>query len=368
MKTIILFLLIFITTLIYSQSKLKPGFDANEYSRLLEITDRQADSTRYGGKYYTPYPAGYEMVYRSDVTGMDNRWDLWLSSDSVCVISIRGTTVSETSWLEDFYSPMVKASGFLVFGKDKLFSYTLASDTNAAVHTGFLIGLSAVAPGIVEKINEYYNKGIKDFILMGHSHRAALTYLLRSYLHYLPGGTIPGDVTFKTYCSAPPKPGNLFYAYDHEFITRGGWQSSVSNVVDWVPQMPITVQTKFDFNKNDPFTTVDSTLAANLGLLPRIVIGLIQKSMLGSLDGARDVMTKYLGKDLYKIVESKIPGFVEPRYYPSMDYMTCGSPVILKPNAAYYEAFEKAPGIAGLFTHHMPNAYYFLLKEIYPDK
>lgn len=368
MKTNFFFLLIFIPALLLSQSKLKPGFDAGEYAILLQMTDRQADSTKYGGKYSTPYPAGCEMVYRSDITGMDNRWDLWLSGDSIGIISIRGTTISEVSWLEDFYAPMVKASGFLVFGKDKLFSYTLASDTSAAVHTGFLIGLSAVAPSIIEKINEYYNKGVKDFILMGHSQGAAITYLLRSYLQYLPTGTVPNDITFKTYCSAPPKPGNLFYAYDLEFITRGGWQFSVSNVVDWVPQMPITVQTKFDFNKNDPFTTVDSTLGANLGLLPRIVIGLIQKSMLGSLDEARSVMTKYLGKDLYKIVESKIPGFVEPKYYPSMDYMTCGSPVILKPTAAYYETFEKAPGLAGLFTHHMPNAYYFLVKENYLSK
>lgn len=85
-----------------------------------------------------------------------------------------------------------------------------------------------------------------------------------------------------------PKPGNLFYAYDYEFIRRGGWEYRVVNIADWVPNMPITVQTRFDYNENDPFTTVDSVLKENLNIFERIVVGLIQKSLFGSLDDARD--------------------------------------------------------------------------------
>jgi hypothetical protein len=362
MKTILVFTLLFAVTA-FSQSRLKPGFDANEYSRLLEMTERQADTTKY--TLVTPYPAGYKLDFRSDVGALDNRWDIWLSNDSVVVISVRGTTVQENSWLEDFYAPMVPATGFLVLGKEKYFNYTLAADTNAAVHAGFLIGLSSLAPQVVDKINEFYKKGIKDFVLMGHSQGAAITFLLTSYLHYLPNGTIPDDITFKTYCSAPPKPGNMFYAYDFEYITRGGWSHSISNIADWVPQMPFTVQTVFDFNKNNLFTTVNSALNANLGIIPRILIGMIERSTLGSLDDSRDVMIKYLGNKLYKLVRTKMPGFVEPKYYRSMDYMTCGSPVILRPTPAYNETFVKAPGLAGLFTNHMPPAYFFLVQEEY---
>lgn len=364
-KKIILFIFLF-ASVTFSQTKLKPGFDPEEYSQLLEMTERQADTTKYN--LVTPYPAGYTMDFRSEVAGLDNRWDMWLGSDSIAVINVRGTTVQENSWLEDFYAPMVPATGFLVLGKNKFFSYTLAADSNAAVHTGFLIGLSAIAPQVVEKINEYYKNGIKNFILMGHSQGAAITYLLRSYLHYLPYGTIPDDITFKTYCSAPPKPGNMFYAYDFEYITRGGWSYAVSNIADWVPQMPFTVQTVFDFNKNNPFIVVDSTLEANLGLLPRIVFGMIERSMLGSLNDSRDVMIKYLGNKLYKIVKTKLPGFIEPKYYRTMDYMTCGSPMILRPTPAYLKTFAKAPGIAGIFTNHMPPAYYFLVQEEYLNK
>lgn len=362
MKTILCAVLLLLIASVSFSQKLKPYFDAREYALLLQMTERQADTTKY--TLQTPYPTGYERVYRSEVTGLDNRWDLWLSGDSVAVINVRGTTVQEVSWLEDFYAPMVSAQGHLKFGKE-FFNYKLASDTTAAVHAGFLIGLSAIAPTVVQKINEYYNKGIKNFILMGHSQGAAITYLLRSYLYYLPYGTIPNDITFKTYCSAPPKPGNLFFAYDFEYITRGGWSTRVSNVLDWVPQMPLTVQTKYDFSQNDPFTPVDSTLAANLGLVPRIIIGLIQKSIIGSLSDSRDELIKYLGKELYKVVKKNIPGFAEPRYVKSMDYMVCGSPVVLVPGESYKQKFKRAPGIGGIFTDHMPPAYYYLLNEEY---
>jgi hypothetical protein len=362
-NTMWILLLVCIAFSTFAQSKLKPGFDAKEYATLLEMTERQADTTKY--KLQTPYPAGYERVFRSDISGLDNRWDLWLNGDSIAVINVRGTTVQPESWLEDFYSPMVRAEGYLNFGKGNIFHYKLGSDTTAAVHAGFLIGLSAVAPTIVEKINEYYNKGIKNFILMGHSQGAAITYLLRSYLYYLPAGTIPADINFKTYCSAPPKPGNLFYVYDFEYITRGGWSTRVSNILDWVPQMPLTVQTKKDFSRNDPFSPVDTALANSLGFLPRLVIGLIQRSTFGDLDDARDVLMKYLGKDLYKIVKTKLPGFVEPKYSECMDYMVCGTPVVLKPTESYRQKFISPGGVAGIFTHHMPPAYYYLINEEY---
>ena len=51
------------------------------------------------------------------------------------------------------------------------------------------------------------------------------------------------SLNIKTYCSAAPKPGNLFYAYDFEHITEGGWAFNVVNSADWVPELPSTTQT-----------------------------------------------------------------------------------------------------------------------------
>lgn len=359
MKYILLFL--FVPALIFSQ-RLKPGFDANEYARCLEMTERFTDTLKFPPQ--DPYPYGWQHVYRSETVGLDNLWDMWLSSDSVAVINIRGTIATERSWMLDFYAPMVPAEGSLKFGKE-VFSYKLASDKNAAVHTGFLLGMKFLAPSIIEKINEYYSKGVKDFILFGHSQGAAIAYLMRSYFYYLPYGTLPNDINFKTYNSAAPKPGNLYYAYDFEFITRNGWSHRVVNQMDWVPQMPPTVQTRYDFKHNDPFTPVDSTLAANLGFFPRVVIGLIQRSVLGDMDDARDVLIKYTGAELYKIINKFLPEFKEPKYVSSMDYTVTGSPVILMPTDEYKQKFFSTGGIAGAFAHHMMPAYYYLLKEEY---
>ncbi len=309
--------LVIITFNLYAEPKLKPGFDAKECANMLQLAAMQPVDSPWVNTML-PKPDGYTLVYRSDTVGLDNRWDLWLRDDSVAVISIRGTTKSPESWVEDFYSPMVPATGSMNIGSNKIFTYQLASDNNAYVHTGFLLGLGYLAPDIVAKINEYHAKGIKEFILTGYSQGGALILLMTSYLYYLSPGQLPQDIQFKTYACAPPKPGNLFYAYDYGFIRRGGWEYRVVNVEDWVPNMPPTVQTRFDYKTNDPFTTVDSLLKENLNLLERIVVGLVQKSMLGSLDNARDNLIKYMGEEVYKMVVKYIPGFIEPQYSPTM--------------------------------------------------
>jgi hypothetical protein len=363
-KSLVIAVMVFVSFNIYAEPKLKPGFDAKECANMLQLAAMQPADSPWVNTML-PKPDGYTLVYRSDTVGLDNRWDLWLRDDSVAVISIRGTTKSPESWVEDFYSPMVPATGSMNIGNNKIFTYQLAADNNAYIHTGFLLGLGYLAPDIVAKINEYYAKGIKEFILTGYSQGGALILLMTSYLYYLPPGQLPQDIQFKTYACAPPKPGNLFYAYDYEFIRRGGWEYRVVNVEDWVPNMPPTVQTRFDYKTNDPFTTVDSLLKENLNIFERIVVGLIQKSMLGSLDNARDNLIKYMGEEVYKMVVKYLPGFPEPQYSPTMYFMTCGTPIVLRPTEEYLAKFVSPGGIAGMFIHHMPNAYYFLLDKWY---
>ena len=110
---------------------------------------------------------------------------------------------------------------------------------------------------------------------------------------------------------------------------------------------------------------MDSTLAANLGFFPRVVIGLIQKSVLGDMDDARDILIKYTGAELYKIINKFLPEFKEPKYVSTMDYTVTASPVILMPTDSYKQKFVSPGGIAGTFVHHMMPAYYYLLKEEY---
>lgn len=85
----------------YAQN-LKPGFDKNEYIALLKVSAQFGDSA-YASRI--PPEAGYRRIYRSPVLGLDNRWSLWQSNQNTLIISIRGTTQNNISWLENFTQP-----------------------------------------------------------------------------------------------------------------------------------------------------------------------------------------------------------------------------------------------------------------------
>jgi hypothetical protein len=141
--------------------------------------------------------------------------------------------------LENLYAAMVPANGKLILDNADTFNYCLAPGNKAAVHVGWLIGTAFLSKDIVPKIDSLYKSGIKDLLLMGHSQGGAINYLLTAYLYSLQKQNIlPGDIRFKTYCSAAPKPGNLFFAYYFESITENGWAFNVVNSADWVPETP----------------------------------------------------------------------------------------------------------------------------------
>src|SRR6202008_1816541 len=112
------------------------------------------------------------------------------------------------------YMGMISNRGSIIVDKNYIFNYKIAEDTNAYVHLGWMLGLAYMAPEITNQIDQLYKKGIKDILIMGHSQGGGIAFLLRSYLQYLNEKTLPKDIVYKTYCSAPPKPGNLYYSYD----------------------------------------------------------------------------------------------------------------------------------------------------------
>ncbi|HRE41814.1 MAG TPA: lipase family protein [Ignavibacteria bacterium] len=366
MKFAFLIILLVYSISVYSQSKLKPGFDPEEYRTLLEITERTVDSSQYTQDI--PYPFSCQRVFRSDSVGLNNRWDLWIRDDSVAIISIRGTIMRPDSWSENFYASMSPATGMLNLGNNKLFSYKLAKSNRASVHSGWLIGLAYIGPSIVEKINEYYTKGFKEYIILGHSQGGALTYFVTAYLNYLDFGTIPSDVKFKTYSSAPPKPGNLFFSYDYDFMTRGGWSIRVYNSEDWVPQTPISVQTLNDFATINPYSDRDS-MVKNMNLLDKIIFGYITSKVKNSLDGSKDILKTYMGKDIFKASISKfLPKLTEPVMADDMYYYPCGVPVVLLASDDYFEYMKTHPQPSYLFENHLMEPYYYLLNKIYFEK
>jgi hypothetical protein len=363
---ILLLVLLFPASYISAQT-LQPGFDAAEYREALTVTFSQGDTTR---SYRTPEVKGYTLAFRSPVVGLANRWDLWTRNDGkLAVISVRGTVANTASWVANFYSAMSPAQGSLQLNDSTKFTYQLAAAKDAAVHTGWLISLGHLAPTIEQQIKEQHAKGVRQFLLVGHSQGGAITFLLRSYLHFqVQKGALPADIVLKTYSSAAPKPGNTAYVYDYDFITRGGWAFNVVNAADWVPESPISIQQLIDMNQTNPFSNVGSTLGSQ-----SFFVRLYAKNMFNKLRkstaNAQDRYEKYLGDRVYKLARKTLPQLREPAYAPSMNYMRAGVPIVLVPDSAYHQRFaavEKNKN--NVWYHHSYNAYVSLLNTYYGNK
>lgn len=359
MKSCLLCLLLVLCSLASLSQHLHPGFDPKEYEELMLITGRQGDTPWHD--IHLPAPVSH-LVYRAPITGLRNRWDLWITPDNVGVISIRGTIGEAESWMENFHAGMIAPVGSLHLNDSTDFHYKVAKDSSAYVHVGWMIGMGAMAPDIVRHIKECYRQGIHEFIIMGHSQGGAIAFLLRSYLGYLDDPEMPRDIVYKTYCSAAPKPGNLYYAYDFDYLTRNGWAFRVVNARDWVPETPFSLQTTGDFNPINPFSRVKPILKQQK-IPVRWALGYMYGRLHGSSRRASRRMARILGPTLGKRVHKAMPGYVQPHFMQSNAYMTAGSPVILQPDAGYYARFPFDG--KNLFVHHMLEPYLYLLHKQY---
>ncbi|WP_232341350.1 lipase family protein [Hymenobacter ginkgonis] len=342
---------------------LKPGFDKAEYLELLRLHARQGglDSMWWAG---IPRPREFRLVYRSPVVGLDNRWDLWAKAGAQpqVVISIRGTTRAQVSWLQNLYAAMVPATGEVRLSATRTFSYRLADNPQAAVHAGWLLGLAFQAEGIVHKVDSCYRRGTRDFIIMGHSQGGAIAFLLTSHLRSLQQqGQLPADMRLKTYCSAGPKPGNLYYAYAYESATQGGWAVNVVNPADWVPEVPLSVQTVHDFNPANPFVGVPAILKKQ-PFGKRLVLRHVYRQLAAPSRRAQRRYQRYLGGFIGKAVSKELPGLQHSPFYASSNYVRTGPTVVLPADAAYYVKYPNDP--AKLFQHHLFQPYYYLAERL----
>lgn len=337
------------------QAQLKPGFDADEYNQLMRLP------------YNVDSPAmekvvpGFTFLYVSPEVGFYNRWSLWKRSDNVGVIRIRGTIGKLESWLANFYAAMVPAQGTLRLTDSTTFTYKLAKDTaKAYVHVGWTAALGYMAADMVAHIKEMYAAGIKEFIVIGHSQGGAIAFLARSYLEYCE--ELPRDIRYKTYCSAAPKPGNLYYAYDFDNLTRNGWGFRVVNSGDWVPETPLSLQTVEDFNDPNPFTNIKGELNKQKFFV-RLYGKMLYNKLTRTTNRSVKRFRKYLGGFVYKLSSKHLPGFQQPAYVFSNNYMTAGTPIVLLADEAYYRRFTFDG--KNIFIHHGLEPYLYLLRKHY---
>lgn len=366
LSKICLFLLILLLLNQKSQAQtalLQPGFDKNEYLELLKITARQVDTP--WNKVQTPASEKFKMVYRSSTMGLDNRWDLWVADNGIAVISLRGTTLKMESWVENFYAAMVPATGSIRISQTDTFHYQLAKNPRAAVHTGWLIGMAFLSKDILPKIDSLYKNGCSNMIILGHSQGGGIAYLLSAHLANLQEqNLISSKIQFKTYCSAAPKPGNLFFAYEYERGMMSGWGFNVVNSADWVPETPLTVQALSDFNQTNPFTNAKPIIRKQ-PFPKNIALKYAYNQLNNASIKANKRYEKYLGKTVAGFVAKSLPGFEAPAYAKGFNYVRVGPTIVLLANDSYYQSFPDNP--EKIFVHHFIDAYWFLANQL-PEK
>ncbi len=339
---------------------LQPGFDKSEYLELMKISARSTNSPAYYDTF--PPPLEFTQVYKSPTMGLDNYWDLWSNGKGKAVISIRGTTTNAVSWLANVYAAMVPAKGELQLEDDFRFNYSLAENPRAAVHVGWLVSTAYLARDIIPKIDSAVKSGTTDFIIVGHSQGGAIAYLLTSYLYGLQRqSAIQSTIRFKTYCSAAPKPGNLYFAYDYEAMTFGGWAFNVVNAADWVPESPISIQTLQDFNSTNPFAD-KKALVKKQKFPNNLVLKHVYNQLNNPSRRAGRRYQKYLGKMASGFVKKQIPGYQPPAYFNSNNYVRTGHMIALAADADYYQRFPDSK--TNVFAHHLHNAYMYLAAKL----
>ncbi len=359
------FTLLFPFTISFAQynhniSDLKPGFNSQEADDLLKLNFSFLDTT--ANNQFIDYIPDYTFIYRSPSIGLDNKWDLWLRKYSTAVILLRGTTADPKSLLADFYCALIPAQGEIILpGKDTV-KYFLAEDKRAAVHAGFLIGFSYLSRDIQPKLDSLYKKGYHKFLIAGHSQGGSLCYYVSAWLHYLQKNSTYPLLQIKTYASAPPKMGNMYYAYDYDNLTRSEWAFSVVNSADPVPEVPFTTQQiEVDVNEPNPFIELYKKMNG-LPLLQRIALKRAFNKMRKGATKSSKAYQKYLGGYSLKFMQKMLPGIEMPDVINSTYFVRPGVQIVLKTNEAYYKFFENNDGP---YYHHGIKPYRFLLREYY---
>ncbi|MEO9804836.1 MAG: hypothetical protein ABJF04_16390 [Reichenbachiella sp.] len=223
-----------------SFAQLREGFDPDEAKALIAICNSYTFLDLYGTDTLI-VPKDYRKTFTSEVIGLDNMFQVY-ESDKLGVINFRGSTNKTSSWVENMYSAMIPGEGVVKIN-NKDCNYKFASDTAAAVHSGYALAVILLSPILIEQINNLNTKGIYNIMITRHSQGGALAHLSRSYLENLSEDEISPKNKFKTYAFANPMCGNEEFAKEYEVkYCKINMSYSIINPSDLVPKMPMHYQ------------------------------------------------------------------------------------------------------------------------------
>lgn len=274
---------------------------------------------------------------------------------------LHGTVGTMPSIVSDFYCDMLPATGTVTLDKNRKFNYELATDKRAAVHAGFLISFVYLMDNIQDKIQHLYAAGYRRFIIGGHSQGGALSYLVSAWLVQQRKKGIYEDILVKSYASASPKIGNVYFAYDYDNAHGTEWSFSIINSFDPVPEMPFTTQ-QMDVDMNEPNPILNLAKRFDeLPLLKRIVLKSAFNKMRKRAKRSSEAYQKYLGQYVGKFISQSLPDMQLPEPVNTTYFTRPGVPVILAVNEPYDDYYAGAPN----YFHHGVDPYRFLLRQYY---
>ena len=344
----------------YSKAQyLNKGFDLEEIEELIRINTTFSESKK--NKALIPLPKYSKLQYVSPEMGLDNKWELWIKDNHIAVFGIRGSTKNTYSWLANFFAAQIPAIGSLKIEKDYIFSYKLAENPKASVHTGYVFSSAFLIRDMLPRIDSLYKAGVKDIIITGHSQGGGLAYIVASnFLWQQKDGLIPQDIRFKIYTTASPKPGNLYFAYDYERVALDGWAYHLVNTEDWVPQTPFTVQTIDDLPKVNPVPFAKAAIAKQSFLKKLFIKPIYNKLTKPSFEAVENYQA-YLGEFVGEKIKKKYKDFEIPTFANSSEYVRAGRQIVLYPDSVYYKEYDPAKDPNNFMLNHSNNAYYYLL-------
>lgn len=221
-------------------AQLKPGFDVDELTTTIAMCNSYNFMEQYGSAK-TIVPNSFNKVFSSEIIGMDNKFEVY-DDGHVGVINFRGSTNKLISWVENFYSAMIPATGSMKI-EDKTYEYTFAKIDSSAVHAGYALSVLLISERLKEQINNLNQKGISDIIITGHSQGGALATMTRAYLENLPESEFAVKNNYKTYAYAQPMCGNKEFANEYnQRFSEQGTSYSIINPKDPVPNLPFNYE------------------------------------------------------------------------------------------------------------------------------
>lgn len=334
---------------------INPGFDLTEALNLLAL------SAIVGGGDAPPQPAGWNLIFDSAVVGpFTDKWQLWETASKVYAIVLRGTVLDAGSILEDLISFLAPANGRITVGHVQA-DYSFAANSNASVHFGFALGtlllLKDPTQGILAQLTNRVSPGSSVYIA-GHSQGAAMATLLRSYLEYASDAPKDKQYSYKTYVYAQPKPGNDHYAADFESkFCNSGFAFRITNSLDWVPQVPFTIEFAGDINSPNPLSLLTNPRLAMIVAALKPVFDIALKNIVDHAHQRLQPKATTLAQRLSPAMAGPLmPLGFDVAVAPSLNFVNVGTEVSLIGTACAGAQCQDA------FFEHRASTYYALMQ------